>query len=176
MIYGLVLLTILVTVVTLQLRWAYRRRRLMAGSWEDVLSRAEHVDLAGVQAIAECYLQPDRNQLRIEPNEMWQMLGGLEGLSRLQTNAAAMLDLAVYAERWNDTEGAVVSEMIRRDSVRLKRAVSRVQMTFILGMGFVRAPFHVQEAAATYYLMRSRLLGLYCNSHIALVPQLEAAF
>ncbi len=176
MMYGLLLLTLAVVVLSLQLRWAYRRRQLMTRPWEDVLGRAEPIDLAGVRAIAECYLQPDRNQLRIEPNEMWQLLGGLEGLNRLQANAAAMLDLAVYAERWNDAEGAVVSEMIRRDSVRLRRAVTQVQMTFVLGAGFVRAPFHVQEAAATYYLIRSRLLGLYQNSHVALVPQLEAAF
>ena len=174
--YLLLLIALLVTVAGLQVRWAYRRRRLAAETWETVLCRAEEVDLEGIRAIAECYLRPDRNQLRIEPNEMWTLLGGLEGMARLRKNAAAMLELAVWAERWNDTEGPVVTEMIRRDAVRVRRSVMRVQLGFLFGVGFLRAPFHVQEAAATYYLMRSRLLGVYENCHAGLVPRLEAAF
>ena len=154
---------------------AYRRHRLQAQSWDAVLDRAEHVDLEGIRTIAECYLHPDRHQLRIEPNEMWRLLGGLDGMNRLHRNANAILDLAVYAQRWDDAEGPVIAEMIRRDAVRVQSAVTRVQLTFVLGMGFVQAPFHVQEAAAAYFLMRSRLLGMYENCHVALVPRLAAA-
>jgi hypothetical protein len=173
--YLLCLLAIAIPVLIVQVRWAIHRRQLMWQSWDTLLDRVERVDLNGIRAIADCYLQPDRDQLRIEPNEMWALLGGLEGVNRLRRNAAVMLDLAVYAQRWNDTEGAVISEMIRRDSIRLNRAVTRIQLTFFFGLGFVRAPFHVQEAAASYYLIRSRLLGVYQNSHIALVLRLEAA-
>ncbi len=175
MIYLLVLLSGMLVVGAVQLRWVFARRRLLARSWDEVLEAVEHVDFMGVRTVAQCYLQPDKDQLRVEPNEMWTLLGGLEGINRMQKNAAAMLDLAVYAERWNDTEGPVIAEMIRRDAARLQSAVTRIQLTFFLGFGFVKAPFHVQEAAATYYLMRSRLLGLYANGHAALVPRLAEA-
>jgi len=39
-----------------------------------------------------------RNQLRIEPEEMWNLLGGLEGLKRMQENATVLIALAAYAE------------------------------------------------------------------------------
>ena len=175
MTYFFILLSGMLVVAIVQLRWVFARRRLMSRSWEEVLRAAEHVDFAGIRTVAQCYLQPDKDQLRVEPNEMWALLGGLDGINRMQNNAAAMLDLAVYAERWNDTEGPVIAEMIRRDAARLQSAVTRIQLTFFLGFGFVKTPFHVQEAAATYYLMRSRLLGLYANGHAGLVPQLAEA-
>ena len=175
MLFLVVLVFLLFSGLGYMLHVALKRRLLLAQSWEAVLGRVEHVDLHGIRTIAECYLQPDKDQLRIEPNEMWNLLGGLEGIDRLSRNAAAMVDLAVYAQRWNDTEGGAVTEMIRRDAARLNRSVMRIQLTFFCGFGFVRAPFHVQEAAAAYYLMRSRLLGLYHNGHIALLPHLEAA-
>lgn len=175
MLFLVVLLSMLFAGLGVITRLALKRRRLLMRSWDSVLASVERVDVDGIRLIAECYLLPDKHQLRIEPNEMWHLLGGLEGINRLDRNAQAMLDLAVYAQRWNDTEGAVISEMIRRDAARVRSAVWRIQFTFLLGFGFVKAPFHVQEAAATYYLMRSRLLGLYENCHVALVPRLAEA-
>lgn len=153
---------------------ALKRRLLLSQSWETVLTRVERVDLEGIRRVAECYLNPDRNQLRIETDEMWRLLGGLEGLNRLHRNADTMLELAVYAQRWNDTEGPVIAEMIRRDALRVRRSVTRFQITYLLGFGFIKAPFYLQEAAAAYFLMRSRLLGVYENGHVALMPRLQA--
>ncbi|MEO8736764.1 MAG: hypothetical protein ABI380_09515 [Edaphobacter sp.] len=175
MIYLLALISIMVPLLILQVRWAYRRRQLMAGSWETVIERIRPVNLDGLRTIAECYLQPDKNQLSIEPSEMWAIVGGLQGISRLQANAAAMLDLAVFAERWDDVQGRVVSEMIRRDAVRLNNAVRRLELAYFFQFAFIRAPFYIQEAAATYYLIRSRLLGLYENCHAGLYPRLAEA-
>ena len=45
----------------------------------------------------------------------------------------------------------------------------------ITGHHWVSVPFHLQEAASAYYLMRERLLALYETSHIALLPQLAQA-
>jgi hypothetical protein len=175
MMYLLALISIMLPLLVLQVRWAYRRRKLMAGSWDTVLDRIKPVNLDGLRTIAECYLQPDKNQLSIEPSEMWAIVGGLQGISQLQANAAAMLDLAVFAERWDDAHGRVVSEMIRRDAVRLNKAVRRIELTYFFRLRFFRAPFYIQEAAASYYLIRSRLLGLYENCHAGLYPRLSAA-
>lgn len=165
----------MVLLLALQVRWAYRRRQLMAGSWDSILSRIEPVNSEGLRAIAECYLQPDKDQLRIEPGEMWVIVGGFHGISQLKANAAAMLDLAVFAERWDDTHGRIVSELIRRDAVRLNKAVIRLEFAYFFQFRFIRAPFHLQEAAASYYLIRSRLLNLYQNCHAGLYPRLAEA-
>jgi hypothetical protein len=175
MMYLLSLLALLIPVVVVQLRWAYRRRQLMMGTWKNVLTGIQKVDLEGIKAIAECYLQPDKDQLRIEPGEMWQIVGGLEGLERLKGNAEAMLNLAIYSERWNRGDGPVVSEMIRHDGMRLNRAVRQIQVRYLFGFGIVRTTFYLQDAVASYYLIRSRLLGQYQNTHVGLIPGLEAA-
>jgi hypothetical protein len=175
MTFLLVLLALLVSVAVIQLRFTYRHRQLAKRGWREVLAQIEPVDIEGLRAIAECYLRPDKDQLRLQPIDMWTIVGGLDGISRLRSNAAAMLDLAVFAERWNQEEGPVVSEMIRRDAVRLKRAATRIQLIFFFKLGFLRAPFHLLEAASSYYLIRSRLLGLYKNSHPGLSSHLAAA-
>ncbi len=172
----LVLLTsLLVMIAAYQVRFVVRRRRLSNRSWQEIFARLEPIDLAGVRAIAACYLQPDKDQLSVEPATMWESVGGFEGLARLRANAAVMLELAVYAERWNEEQGPVIAEMIRRDAVRLNRAVTRIEVSLVSNLGWVRAPFYLQEVSAAYFLMRGRLLGLYQSAHAGLLPQLEAA-
>ena len=166
---------VFLAVIAYQVRFAVRRRSLASRTWDEVLARVAPVDLEGVRSIAECYLRPDRNQLCIEPAAMWEIVGGMEGLSRMRANAAVMLELAVFAERWNEQDGPVVSEMIRRDAIRLNHALTRIELTFLSRLGAVRAPFHLQELSASYYLMRRRLFALYQTSHAGLLPRLEAA-
>ena len=65
--------------------------------------------------------------------------------------------------------------MIRRDALRVSRAAFRIQADFYIYGDSLHAAFRLQEIAASYCLMRDRLLGLYENSHVGLLPQLEAA-
>ncbi len=167
--------SLLLFLAAYQASFVVRRRRLSSRSWDDVLASVQPIDFDGVRSIADCYLHPDQNQLSIEPATMWDLLGGFDGLTRLRANAAVMLELAVFAERWNEEQGPVISEMIRRDAVRLNRALTRIELTLFLHTAAVRAPFYLQEVSASYILMRSRLLGLYQASHIALLPRIEAA-
>ena len=169
------MLCLFVPLVFIQVRFMLRKQKLAEQTWDGVLSRVEQINLAGLQEIAAVYLNPSEDQLRIEPNEMWKTVGGLRGLRHLRSNADAMLTLAMFAERWHSTDGRVVSEFMRRDAVRLKKAITRVEFSLLYGFGIVRAPFALQEAIATYILMRGRLLGLYGVAHIARIPGLEAA-
>lgn len=152
-----------------------KRRALERRSWDDLLSKVEAVNKNKLVEIAEVYLRPGSKQLRIEPWEMWRDVGGLEGLSRLYGNADAMLDLAWYAERWNDENGRVITEMMRRDAARMKRAIVRVAASFLVQIGNARMAFYLQEAIASYCLMRGRLLGMYEDAHAGLLPRLSEA-
>ncbi len=143
-------------------------------SLEQLLDDIEQVNLRGLQLIADCYLHPDKDQLRMEPPLMWQLIGEDKGLRSIAVNTALILELAVYAQRWSLEEGVVVSEMIRRDALRVKAAVRSIRWSFLIHGSSVEAPFHLQEAVSSYCLMRSRLLGLYHSSHVALLPRLTA--
>lgn len=166
--------------VLVMIAFAFLRTHLLAAklsrlSWEDLLAKVEPVPMDGIATVALDYLQPGRDQLRIETSELWVMIGGDEGLRRMHANAKILIALAGYAQRWNPVEGSVVAERMRRDGVTLRRAALQLSLGFFDGRGNVRGPFNVQEAASAYYLMRQRLLALYETSHAGRLPHLAAA-
>ena len=149
--------------------------QLSRSSWEDLIAKLQPVTTTGIIAVAREYLNPVKGQIDTEPEELWERIGGIEGLERMRANADVLLALAAYAERWNRVESRIVGERMRRDGLALRRAVRYITLSTYLGVGRARAAFHVHEAASAYYLMRQRLLALYETSHAARMPALSAA-
>ena len=145
-------------------------------SWADLVSALKPIEFDQVQSVAQDYLDPQRGQIKLEPTEIWVMLGGREGLRRMRSNAHLMLSLAAHAQQWNFDEGVIVTERMRRDALRLRQSVRRVEMALkfhtVMRRSATLIPFHLHEAASAYYLMRQRLLALYETSHAGLYPQL----
>ena len=145
-------------------------------SWADLVAALKPIDFEQVRFVARDFLDPREGQLSFEPPEMWVMLGGKSGLRRMRENAEIMLQLAAHAQQWNFDEGVIVTERIRRDALRLRQSVRRVEMAIalhsILRRSTTLIPFHLHEAASSYYLMRQRLLALYQTSHAGLYPRL----
>jgi len=52
---------------------------------------------------------PHRGQIDMEPKQIWESLGGFEGLKRMRQNAEIMLALAAYAQQWNFEEAVIVT-------------------------------------------------------------------
>ncbi|MGD0799927.1 MAG: hypothetical protein ABR906_01290 [Terracidiphilus sp.] len=152
-----------------------QRRR----GWHNLVADLYRLDMVELSAVAVDYLTPRRSQMDMEPNEIWEFLGGYKGLKKMRENAATMLALAAYAQRWNFTEAVIVTERMRNDAATLRRAVLRVEMGLIpsklLRRSQLTLPLHAQEASSAYYLMRQRLLALYETSHAGLYPKLAAA-
>ncbi len=155
------------------LRFALQESRQLK-PWADLVARIRPLNPAHIERLAESYLNPSKDQLRIEPAEMWELLGGHEGIDRMRDNAEAMLELARHVQRWNVTEGRIVTEMMRRDAVRLRKAARDIELSMLTHRYATLAPFCLQEASAAYYLMRQRLLALYENNHAGLRPQLAS--
>jgi hypothetical protein len=147
--------------------------------WRELVAELHPVDFAGVSEVALDYLTPRRGQIDLEPQRIWELLGGYEGLRRMRENAEIMLALAAFAQQWNFTEAMIVTERMRHDAVLLRRAVRRVKLGMLPGrlLGHLRLtlPLHAQEASSAYYLMRQRLLALYETSHVCRYPALAAA-
>jgi hypothetical protein len=147
--------------------------------WNDLVARLYRLDMVELSAVATDYLTPHRGQIDMEPNVIWESLGGYEGLKRMRENAEIMLALAAYAQRWNFEEAVIVTERMRLDAAALRRAVRRVELGMIpasiLRHFRITLPLHAQEASSAYYLMRQRLLALYETSHVSRYPTLAAA-
>jgi hypothetical protein len=154
-------------------------RKKMQQDWHKLIAGLRPVNSAGVSQVALDFLRPYRGQIDLEPQRIWDLVGGYEGLKKMRKNAEIMLALAAFAQRWNYAEAMIVTERMRNDAVLLRRAVRRVEMGMRFGrlLGRLRQtmPLHLQESSAYYYLMRQRLLALYETSHMSRYPVLAAS-
>lgn len=155
-----------------------RAVRLSDRGWEDVLSRIQVINTSGLITVALDYLNPPQYQASLQPRELWKLVGAYDGLRQMRANSELMLALAAHATNWNFEEATVVAERMRRDALRLRRAVLKIEVGFlpiaILRNFYLGTPFNIQEAAAAYYLMRQRLLALYASTHTGRYPALAA--
>jgi hypothetical protein len=149
--------------------------KLRSADWQSLVASIEPMQASGLEVVALDYMQPQANQLRLQPYELWDLVGGIDGLKRMRRNADRMIALAAYVQRWNFEEAIVVAERIRQDSILLKRALFRIQMALYIQRNPIRIPFHIHQAASSYYLMSKRLLTLYETSQFVLYPRLAEA-
>jgi len=152
-----------------------RSRKLLSKDWQTLVSSIEPMHMRGLELVALDHLNPEKNQLRLEPDEIWGLIGGSEGLRRMEHNADLMIALAAYVRNWNYDQSIIVAERIRHDSLLLKRAVRRIRWGARLRSGRLRIPFYAHQAAASYYLMTKRLLALYETNQYLLYPVLAEA-
>src|ERR1700722_12959871 len=152
-----------------------RSRKLLSKDWQKLVTTIEPMHMRGLEMVSLDHLEPKKNQLRLEPEEIWGLVGGKEGLRRMEHNADLMIALVAYVRNWNHDQAVIVAERIRHDSVQLKQAVRRIRWNMHMRRGQLRIPFYVHQAAASYYLMTRRLLSLYETNQYLLSPVLAEA-
>jgi hypothetical protein len=152
-----------------------RSRKYLSADWETLVTSIEPMHMRGLEMVALDHLDPQKNQLRLEPDEIWGLVGGKEGLRRMEHNADLMIALAAYVRNWNHDQALIVAERIRHDSVQLKRCVRSIRWNMHMRKGQLKVPFYVHQAAASYYLMTRRLLSLYETNQFMLYPVLAKA-
>jgi hypothetical protein len=149
------------------LRTQRSAKRLAEMNWEALLSKLKPVPIDAITAVAVEHLHPGSSEVGTKPDDIWNLIGRAEGLSRMRANSDVLIALAAYAQRWNYDEGLAVAERMRRDAMTLRRAVVGIGLGMTCGYGKARVPSYVHEATSAYYLMRLRLLALYRVSHSA---------
>lgn len=156
--------------------WTLRRgTRYANAEWETLIAKLEPVPFEPLQRVALEHLAPHGKQLQLEPSEMWEMLGGYEGLCRMKRNAEILVALAAYVQRWNFTESIIVAERMHQDALLLRRSIFRIRLGYWLSRASLKTPFHLHMAAASYYLLTQRVRALYEANQFVLAPRLSAA-
>ncbi len=148
-----------------------RSRKISLPSWGQLARELQPVPKEAIRTLAEEYLHPTNMSSRTN-EEVWDMLGGAEGLDRMTENAKILIALASYAQRWNNEEGAAIAERMRHDAQVLRRAVFNISVAGWSGYGRKRLLAYATEAAVSYQFMRERLLMLYKNNHSGIYPVL----
>ncbi len=166
---------VLAALATVLFRYGRRSRRQSEATWEDLLAQLAGVDREKIQAIAlDAMPSSDRDAYAMDAGDIWDLLGGMEGLELLERNCQVLVQLAMYVQRWHP-EALVAAEQLRLNAREIEWHVGRLKGA--AGTGNLQSAFatYAQRAAATYYLMTRHVLELYEQANFPELDRLQQA-
>ncbi len=161
-------------------RYYIRAWKTSKSSWENLLGRLIAVDREKIALIAaDLIAEPDPAGERgtcadLEPTQIWDLIGGLEGLAILAANCDVLIDLACYVQQWYP-EALIVAEQLRLSAREIQWHLGRLQGAAEVGNLESAFPNYAQRAVATYYGMTRHLLALYELADLPGLAELEGA-
>ena len=111
----------------------WRLRKSAGAGWEDLLKRLIAIDHNGVDTVALDAIEPsgkrrtDGLARELDPDRIWELLGGLDGVERLEANGHILVDMAAYLQR-SYPEAAAVAAELRLQAKELEWHVGRLRM------------------------------------------------
>jgi hypothetical protein len=145
--------------------YSWRITKSATTGWEDLLQRLIAIDRNGVDTVALDAIEPsggrrtDGLARELQPDRIWELLGGLEGVERLETNSLVLVDMAACLQRAYP-DAAAVAEELRLQARELEWHVDRLRMAAEQGSLEFHIGTYAQNAAIAYYLMERRLQAL----------------
>jgi hypothetical protein len=179
--FFVVLAVLFLVALVSALFYAYlRSRRSAAQSWDDLLGRLSWIDRDAVSTIALDAIcesgepRPLGDGFALEPDAIWKLLGGLEGLETIQHNCAVLVEMASYVQR-TYPEALLVAEQLRLNAREIDWHVGRLRGA--AQTGNLRASFdaYAQRAVVSYYLMTRNLLALCDTAGFTRIAELQQA-
>jgi hypothetical protein len=157
----------------------YRRSRKSSGtSWEQLSGRLAYVDRNCVEKIALDAIDEsgqrrrDDAAMELEPDEIWQLIGGLKGIEAMERNSLVFIDMAFYLQQWYP-EALVTAEELRLNAREIEWQVSRLRSAEQTGKLAISFASYAQNAVVAYYIMTRRLLALYEQGDLSMLVNLE---
>jgi hypothetical protein len=161
---------LIVAIVAIGGYYSWRIKKSARAGWEDLLKRLVAIDHNGVDTVALDAIEPSGNRRtdglarELEPDRIWELLGGLEGIQRLETNSRVLVDMAAYLQRTYPE--AAVAEELRLQARELEWHVGRLRMADEQGSLEFHIGTYAQNAAIAYYLMEQRLQALCQRANV----------
>jgi len=157
-----------------------RLRTSSRKTWEGLLENLISVDRQAIETVALDAIEPsgerrsDVEARELNRQQIWDLLGGLDGVERLEKNSRVLIEIASYVQRWHP-EASKTAEELRLEARKLEWHVGRLRAA--KGNGSLELHFasYGQDAAVSYYLMVQRLLGLYRENQVPLFGELQKA-
>jgi hypothetical protein len=137
-----------------------RARRLSRDAWTNLLGRLRQIDRDNFTAVALDLLEERGAEQQLDPDRIFEMIGGMNGLDALEQNCDVLIDLATYVQRWYP-EALQLAEELRLNAREIKWHIGRLRGASQTGHLQDQFPMYAQRAVATYYLMTRSLLVLY---------------
>jgi len=142
-----------------------------------LLSRLKHIDRNKLETVALDLLDHEAQpeiQPQLDPNLIFEMIGGMDGLAAVEQNCDVLIDMATYVQRWYP-EALEIAEELRLNSREIKWHIGRLRGAAHTGHLYDQFPIYAQRAVATYYLMTRSLLVLFEGGHVPGFTDLQQA-
>ena len=140
--------------------YLWRARKAARNGWELLLGRLARIDRDKFAAVALDLLDDEVGQSQLDPQLIFDMIGGMSGLDALEQNCDVLVDLATYVQRWYP-DALELAEDLRLNAREIKWHIGRLRGASQNGHLKEQFPMYAQRAVATYYLMTRSLLVLY---------------
>lgn len=160
--------------------YLWRNRRSSTAHFEDLFAQLKWIDRNHIAQVALDLVDPsgrskvDEEAATLEPSQLWNLIGGLDGLEIMERNSEVLIALAFYVQQWYP-EAVPVAERLRLDARELKFHVGRLRGAAQQGNLQISFPFYAQRAVTTYYRMTRRVLELYEAANVPMVAELQRA-
>ncbi len=151
-----------------------RARRASRTHWTTLLGRLKRIDRDSFAAVALDLLDGRDDRPQLDPDRIFAMIGGMDGMDALEQNCDVLVDLASYVQRWYP-EALELAEDLRLNSREIKWHISRLRGASQTGHLREQFPLYAQRAVATYYLMTRSLLVLYEGVQVPELAELQLA-
>lgn len=169
-----------VMLVIVGIRYVLRILALRNKKWPDLLRNLQAINKRGFETVVfDAIEQSGRERTDDEAKELdfdqiWEFLGGMDGLARIEHNSRVLIEMASYLQRWYP-EALTAAEHLRLQARELEWHVGRLKMAEKnQGLRFYFASYG-QNAAVLYYQMCQRLLAVYKESDVPMFSELQAA-
>ena len=163
MFFALVVLVSLSTLVAVGV--ALRLKRLTAKSCSSLIQGMHYVDMSEVCGVARMPTN-DKEGHQLSSEELFERLGGRNGLRRLHHNADAMIQIARYLTLMKP-DADDLAALIRRDALKVKWMVTLVSWQHSVRGFRLPLPSSVRDLARTYV----RVFGNTCSMYLCLADE-----
>jgi hypothetical protein len=170
---------LVVFLAAVAVRYYLRARRSYRASWESLLDRLTLVDRSAIAEIALDVIDESGRRRRDEASailgssQVWNLIGGWEGLRALEANCTVLIDLAFYVQQWYPEKALLVAEQLRLSAREIDWHMQRIKSGAKAGKLESCILMNAQRAAVTYFLMTRQLLALYESSNVPALSALQ---
>jgi hypothetical protein len=163
-----------VTLVALAVYFLIRARRASRTNWMELMGRLKQIDRDKFATVALDLLEERDPDSQLDPNSIFDMIGGMDGLDALEQNCDVLIDMATYVQHWYP-EALEIAEDLRLNSREIKWHIGRLRGAMQTGHLRDQFPMYAQRAVATYYLMTRSLLVLFEGGQVPGFADLQSA-
>jgi hypothetical protein len=160
--------------VGLTIYYVLRARRSSRNAWMILMRRLKQIDRDKFAAVALDLLEEREARQQLDPDLIFDMVGGMDGLDALEENCDVLIDLATYVQKWYP-DVLQLGEELRLNAREIKWHIGRLRAASQTGHLRDQFPQYAQRAVATYYLMTRSLLVLYEGVQLPEFAELQQA-